>query len=190
MDGLSIAASAIAIIQISSTIFDLCRTYYINVKGARKDIQRLQHELIAIQDVLVRLVDLSKEHNTASLRTLKLLEQEGGPLEQCQSELVALAARIGVGDEDGKMKSFGLRALRWPLNSKDVDKALNTIERHKASLGLALNTDQTYNPFSNPFSESNILVHLPRIRLLIFFAPRLIVNVMQFIIAGNKPRGI
>jgi hypothetical protein len=41
MDGLSAAASVIAVLQISAQLFDLCRTYYLNVKDARKDTQRL-----------------------------------------------------------------------------------------------------------------------------------------------------
>src|SRR5438045_8434035 len=144
MDGLSAVANVIAVIQISSLIFDLCRTYYINVKNARKYIQRLQNELIALQDILVCLVDLADDINAASLQTLKLLDQEGGPVKQCKSELEALAAMIDLGGKEGQMNWLGLRTLKWPLRGKDVDKALTAIERHKASFNLALSTDQTY----------------------------------------------
>jgi ankyrin repeat domain-containing protein 50 len=102
MDGLSAAANNIAVIQISNLIFDLCRTYYINVKNARKDIKRLQNEPIALQDVLVCLVDLADDLSAASLQTLKLLDQEGGPVKQCKSELEALAAMIDFGEEKGR----------------------------------------------------------------------------------------
>ena len=50
---------------------------------------------------------------------------------------------IDIGGKDSKMKQFGLRALKWPLTSKEVDKTLLAIERHKATFSLALNTDQT-----------------------------------------------
>jgi ankyrin repeat domain-containing protein 50 len=143
MDPLSATASVVAVIQISGTIFDLCRTYFISVKDARKDIQRLQNEITSLQDVLVSLLDLVDTPNAASLQIVKLAIREGGPVQQCQSELAALAERIDIGEKKGQMQQFGLRALKWPLSSKDIDKALLTIERHKASISLALASDQT-----------------------------------------------
>jgi hypothetical protein len=39
MDGLSAAASVIAVLQISESVVSACRHYYKTVKGARKEIQ-------------------------------------------------------------------------------------------------------------------------------------------------------
>jgi ankyrin repeat domain-containing protein 50 len=143
MDGLSAASSVIAVIQISSQIFDLCRTYYLNIKDARKDIERLRNEITALQDVLVNVADLANDPNPFSLKTLSLISREDGPLQQCQLELMALAARLEPGEGTNKMKAFGLRALKWPFTSKEVDKILIYIGRHKSTLNLALTTDQT-----------------------------------------------
>ena len=93
MDGLSAAATVLGVIQISSQIFDICRTYYINVKEARKDIERLRYEITSLQDVLVNALDLADSPNSGSLQSLKLICQEGGPMQQCQSELAGLATR-------------------------------------------------------------------------------------------------
>jgi hypothetical protein len=140
MDGLSGAASVLAVIQISAQIFDACRTYYLQVKTARKDIQRLRDEIILLQDVLVSVADLA---DSASLPTLALLARDEGPIQQCQKELLGLARRLDPGQSKDEMRTFGLRALKWPFTSKEVDKAINTLERYKASFDFALSTDQT-----------------------------------------------
>jgi ankyrin repeat domain-containing protein 50 len=143
MDGLSVAASVIAVIQISSQILDLCRTYYINVKDARRNIERVRTEITSLQDVLTNVIDLTGDPNSSSLRTLNILNQEDGLIQQCQLELADLAAKLEPREDKSRMRQFGLRALKWPLTTQEVDKLLVTIGRHKASLTLALTTDQT-----------------------------------------------
>ncbi|CZR54758.1 uncharacterized protein PAC_04642 [Phialocephala subalpina] len=140
MDGVSTAASVIAVIQISSQIFDFCRTYYLNVKDARNDIQRLRNEITSLQDVLVSVVDLANARNSTSMHTLDLVNKEDGPLKQCQLELTALAARLSP-DDTSKLK-LALRTMKWPLSSKEVDRTLVAIGRYKSSFILALTTDQ------------------------------------------------
>jgi hypothetical protein len=143
MDGLSAAASVIAVVQITSQIFDLCRTYYINVRDARRDVERLRTEIISLQDVLANVVDLTDDSNSSSLRTLNILNQADGPIQQCQLELADLAAKLEPHEDKSRMRQFGLRALKWPLTAKEVDNILVAIGRHKASFTLALTTDQT-----------------------------------------------
>lgn len=140
MDGVSIAASVIAVVQISAQIFDFCRIYYLNVKDARNDIQRLRNEIASLQDVLVSVVDLANVRSSTSMHTLDLVNKEDGPLKQCQLELTALAARLSL-DESSKLK-LGLRTMKWPLSSKEVDRTLVAIGRYKSSFILALTTDQ------------------------------------------------
>jgi ankyrin repeat domain-containing protein 50 len=140
MDGLSTAASVIAVIQISSQIFDFCRTYYLNVKDARNDIQRLQNEITSLQDVLVRVADLANVRNSTPMHTLDLVNKEDGLLKQCQLELTALAARLSP-DESSKLK-LALKTMKWPLSRKEVDRTLVAIGRYKSSFILALTTDQ------------------------------------------------
>ena len=48
MDPLSATASIIAVIHVSSQVFNLCQKYYTGVKDARKDIQRLRNEVISL----------------------------------------------------------------------------------------------------------------------------------------------
>ena len=141
MDGLSRAASVIAVVQISAQVFDLCRTYYLEVKEARKDIQRLRDEVISLQDVLTNVADLAEDPGSAKPLILSLLNQHDGPVQQCQKDLIGLIAKLEPGKGKNKMNQFGLRALKWPFTSKDVEKLLVMIERHKATFNLALTTD-------------------------------------------------
>src|SRR5438876_186054 len=143
MDGLSAAASVIAVIQISGKVFDLCRTYYLEVRDAREDIKRLRDEVTTLQDVLTSVADLAEAPGSAKLSILSLLNQPDGPLQQCGTELEALATKLEIGQGKDKMKQFGLRALKWPFSSKDIDKAINAIGRYQATFSLALTADQT-----------------------------------------------
>lgn len=141
MDGLSGAASVIAVIQISGQVFDLCRAYYLEVKEARKDIQRLRDEVTSLQDVLANVADLAEDPGSAKRSILSLLNQYDGPVQQCQKDLTGLIAKLEPGQGKNQMKQFGLRALKWPFTSKDVEKLLTDIGRHKATFNLALTAD-------------------------------------------------
>ncbi|KAH6667724.1 hypothetical protein B0J14DRAFT_170784 [Halenospora varia] len=141
MAGLGEAASIIAAIQISGKIFDLCQTYYLGVKEARKDIQRLREEVTSLQDVLTNLADLAEDQGMAKRSILSLLNQQDGPVQQCQKDLTGLIAKLEPGQAKNKMKPFGLRALKWPFTSKDVEKLLVITGRHKATFNLALTAE-------------------------------------------------
>jgi Fungal N-terminal domain of STAND proteins len=146
MDGLSAATSVIAVIQIAQHVFTICQTYYSEVKDARKDIQLLRDEMTSLQDVLTHVKELGDSLSAAELSSLKLLNQPNGPLERCQAELEKLFVKLeaGANPSDGKMKQFGLRALKWPFSSKDVQKIITHIEKSKTLFNLALSSDQMY----------------------------------------------
>jgi hypothetical protein len=141
MAGIGEAASIIAVVQISAEVFDLCRTYSLEVKEARTEIQRLRDEVISLQDVLTNVADLVEDPGSAKLSILSLLNQQDGPVQQCQKGLIGLVAKLEIGQGNNKMKQFGLRALKWPFSKQDVDKVLTTIGRHKATFNLALTGD-------------------------------------------------
>ena len=140
MDGLSAAASAIAVVQISGQVFGLCWEYYSEVKNAREDIKRLRDEVKSLQDVVTKVADLVDAPG-AKLSVVDLLCQPDGPVQQCPKELTELMKKLKPGLEKNKMKKFGLRALKWPFISNDVDKAITAIGRYKVTFNLALTAD-------------------------------------------------
>ena len=141
MDGLSATASIIAVIQISGQAFDLCQTYFSEVKEARKSIQRLRDEIMSLKDVLTDVRDLDKDLSSTERSILNLLNQDDGPVQQCQKDLTGLIVKLDPNQGKSKMKQFGLRAWKWPFTSKDVEKLLVVIGRHKATFTLALTVD-------------------------------------------------
>ena len=113
------------------------------MKSTRKDIQHLRNKVTSLHDILINIVDLADAPSSAKLTILGLLNQPGGPVQQCQRELIGLTAKLEPGQGKDKMKQFGLRALKWPFSSKDIDKAIKAIGRYKATFSLALTADQT-----------------------------------------------
>lgn len=150
MDGLSAAASVLAVIEISVKLGALCRDYYLKVKEARKDIQRFCNEVTILEKILIDLQDLVDTPDGSKLLILDT------SLKQCQSTLEELVRKLEkAAGKDKMMKQFGREALKWPFNSNDVQKAIETIERHKNMFNLALTADQTYSLFY-PVSISRI----------------------------------
>lgn len=141
MDGLSATASVATLIQISGQVFDLCRTYYVEVKEARKDIQCLRDEMTSLQDVLISVADLADASSSTNFTILNRLNRVDGPVQKCRAQLTELLAKLEPGEGKNKMKQFGLRAMKWPFSSKEVRKTVVAIGRHRETFALALAKD-------------------------------------------------
>ena len=139
MDPLSTTASVIAVIQLTSKIFDLCRDYCLAVKHARKDIQKLRDEILSLEEVLTRVRDLETESN--SLPILQTLSRADGPLDRCRRDLSDLVQKLGTSEG---MRQFGLRGLKWPFSSKEVDSTVQSLFRHRSTFNIALTADNMY----------------------------------------------
>ena len=139
MDGLSVAASLIAVVQLSAQVFSLCQEYYIGVKHARDEIQRLSNEVLAIHEILEKISDLLDGPDSAKFSTLALLGKKNGPAQQCAAQLQEIKTRL---EPHEGMRKLGRRALQWPLKSDNVNKMVLALERYKSTFTLALSTDQ------------------------------------------------
>jgi NACHT domain len=125
MTAIGEAASIVAVIQISKRLFDLCQDYYSDVKDAKKDIERLDREVIAFGKVLEDVQSLV-EGPSESLTDL---------IKNCSSELEDLQKSFNL---EGRKSTKLLRALTWPFKSKHVNKVIEVIERYKATFNLEL----------------------------------------------------
>lgn len=141
MDGISALTTVAAVIQTAWQVYTLCQTYYSSAKSARKDIQQLRQEVISLEDILTNISDLTKEDDSASLSCVRLLTEDGGPLQQCKELLEKLVAKLNPGEGKTLMRQFGVRALTWPFNSKDVEELLTKIGKQKATFNMALAAD-------------------------------------------------
>lgn len=141
MDRLNAAASVVALVQICGTIFILCQDYSANVKHAREVIRRLRDEVVPLQDILTEVVDLAEAPGSAKLAVLHRLSEPDGLVQQCQSELEMLCAKLDTAQSDGNMTKLGLRALKWPFSKTEIEATLFIIRRQKEQFHLALAAD-------------------------------------------------
>jgi hypothetical protein len=140
MDGLSGAASVIAVIDISAKITSLCFQYSVAVKAAKKDIERIQRKVGDITSLVENIKQLSDGPDKARLSTIHGLSDS---LIGCLQELKELKEQLEPRKGRKTMAQFGLRALRWPFTSKQVEKIVSELERYEQTFNLALQVDQT-----------------------------------------------
>ncbi|KAI1592502.1 WD40 repeat [Pyrenophora tritici-repentis] len=145
MDGLSGAASVIAVIDISTKIVSLCYQYSVAVKDAKDDIERVRRKVSDITHVLEKIKQLLNSQDKTRLSTTQGLFSS---LEQCLKELKSLEAKLDPGKTRKTMSRFGFRALKWPFTSKQVDKIILDLEGYEQTFSLALQVDQTVVVFS------------------------------------------
>jgi arginyl-tRNA synthetase len=140
MDGLSGAASVIAVIDMSTKITALCFQYSIAVKNAKNDIERIEKKVGDIKRVLESIKELLDGPHKARLSTTHGLFKS---LKQCLQELQELNEELEPGKTRKTMSRFGVRALKWPFTSKQVDKIISSIGGYEQTFTLALQVDQT-----------------------------------------------
>lgn len=139
-EAIGLAASVIAIINLSAKIAKLCSDYSIAVGNARDDITRLQYQLGNLGECLQGARRLLNDSNNQPLETLRKLADS---VDDCTSELVQVQNRLDPGKVRQTMRRFGLRALRWPFDSKEVSGIISNLERHSQTIMFCLQIDQT-----------------------------------------------
>ncbi|KAH7464012.1 hypothetical protein FOMA001_g17831 [Fusarium oxysporum f. sp. matthiolae] len=137
---IGLAASVIAIIDLSAKVATLCLQYSTAVGNARDDIVRLRRRLDNLVTTLQGVRHLLSDLNNPALATSrKLLDS----VEGCTTELAKLQGRLDSGKARMAMRRFGLRAFKWPFDSKEVSGIISNLERHEQTITLSLQIDQT-----------------------------------------------
>ena len=139
MDGLSAAASVIAVVQISAEVNSLCQKYLVGVKHARNDIERLSTEVRALREILKRLEELVNSSSVMKLSILAVVNEQGGLMKKCIQQLAGIKDKL---EASGDMKKIGLRTLKWPSKSEKIEQIIYDLERYKSAFSMTLNTDQ------------------------------------------------
>jgi hypothetical protein len=141
MDGLSSAASVIAVIQLTGSLVKLCGDYTREVRDAREEILTLQQAITSLQWTLQDLQEFLQSNNAKALPTSSRLVSN---IADCLSDLQALEARLDPGKGRRLMRKVGLRALKWPLKRTEAEGVAKNLEGYKSSFLLSLQVDQTY----------------------------------------------
>ncbi|MCJ1264939.1 hypothetical protein MMC22_004814 [Lobaria immixta] len=139
-DPFSISASIAGLVNLADVVFGRIYKYVKAVKNASKDMATLSSEIGALYGILssLRLISDQLENGLFESTTrphhihscLKTLERVKSILERDDA----------ASSQNHRLQTLK-RNLRWPFTSSEVKDLVIEIERHKATLGLALNVD-------------------------------------------------
>jgi len=135
MDPLSIAASIIAVLQLSAKVLG----YLNDVKDASKDHSKCAVEASNVHNLLTNLRFRLEGESTDTpwYTAVRALGIENGPLDQFKQALEALQARMTDG---GRLKKAG-EALLWKFKKEEIASILGRIERLKTLVEIAMQLD-------------------------------------------------
>ncbi|KAG5805613.1 hypothetical protein H9Q74_009461 [Fusarium xylarioides] len=135
-----LAASIIAIIELSAKVGKLCVQYSTAAGNARADISRLQSRLKDLNVCLEAAQRLLNDPKNSKLATSRSLVDS---LNSCRIELEEVQDKLDPGSARTAMRRFGLRALKWPFDSKEISAVVSNLEHYKQTITLCLQVDQT-----------------------------------------------
>ncbi|KAM7210374.1 hypothetical protein V8F06_014238 [Rhypophila decipiens] len=148
MEGLGAAASIIAVVELAAKVASLCLEYSSAVKDARADIDRLRQHTGSLKITVEGAQKLLQGPHGARLENShKLHEILNDTYSQLGDIVTKLEAKLHSGRSAKAMRSLGLRALKWPFESKDVDKIISNLQRDQATFLAALQIDQAAEIF-------------------------------------------
>lgn len=141
MDGLGAAANIAAVVDLSAKVAILCFQYSAAVASARADISRLHRH---VNSLGVALRGAKRLIEGPSRQRLDISLDLADTIRICTDELQKLQHKLGSGAEPEPMRRFGLRALKWPFSSKEIEGIIGHLESYERTILLGLQIDQTY----------------------------------------------
>jgi hypothetical protein len=135
MDGLSVAASIIAVLQLTGAVIG----YLNDVKDAPKECQQCAIEASNLHSLLINLLYHLNQGQTGDrwYTAVRALNVENGPLDQYKQALEQLRSRVELQDGVRKVK----RRLLWKFSKEEVTSILARMERLKSLVNIALEMD-------------------------------------------------
>ena len=135
MDPLSVSASIVALLQLSSTVIG----YLSDVKSGPRELQKLRLEVCSVLPILSILQDQAEQAKSGGpwSDTLLSLDVPNGPIQQFRAALEQLETKLAPVQG---WKKVG-RALTWPFEKEETLGILGTIERQKLLFTLARQND-------------------------------------------------
>ncbi|RYP74071.1 hypothetical protein DL771_003260 [Monosporascus sp. 5C6A] len=140
MEGISVATSVIAVVDLSAKVTSLCFQYSTAVANARADIKRLYEQAKSLDMTLQYARRLLEESSNQPLPASRQLVDQ---LQACEGELERLRTKLEPSTARKTMRRIGYRALKWPFSSKDTEAIMTALERYQHTIALGLQIDQT-----------------------------------------------
>lgn len=148
MDGLSVAANIIAVIEATHEVIRICYDFRAALKQSPWALTRILDEVLDLRNVLEKLEQLltwGATLSTSSTSLLVLSDHPNSPLARCTAELGKLEGLLGSSawkGKDGSKRRAFIQALGWRFKDGDVVACLGRIQRCKTTLHLALTADE------------------------------------------------
>lgn len=139
-EAVGLAASIIAIVELSAKVGKLCVQYSTTAGNAKADVSRLQTRLKDLNICLEAAQRLLHDPKNTALATSRSLNDS---LNACETGLAEVRDRLDPGSARKAMRRFGLRALKWPFESKEISTVIANLEHYKQTITLCLQVDQT-----------------------------------------------
>ncbi|KAL6411045.1 hypothetical protein AUP68_07482 [Ilyonectria robusta] len=144
-EAVGLAASVIAIIDLSAKVAVLCLDYSTAVGNARADITRLRSRLYHLGTTLQGVRHLLDDPSSQALATSRRLVDS---VDACTSELAQSQSRLDPGKARKAMRRFGIRALKWPFDSKEQESHASQGPYHKnLRYGLLNEVQSSLGPY-------------------------------------------
>jgi hypothetical protein len=135
MDPLSITASIVGVLRLTSTLIE----YTSSVKDASKDRAQCANEALILYNLLFRLRSRLEEANSNErwYAAVRALAVKDGPFDQYKHALELLLPKVASASG---IKNIG-NALLWKFSKEEVANILLRIERLKTLVQIALEMD-------------------------------------------------
>ena len=134
-EALGLAASVIAVVDLSAKVASRCSEYYANVKNARDDIERLQGEAQRLKKTLEHAQSLCNSPNCTKLEASQTL-RDG--VKDCRVQLAQLEIKLEPRTRQKVMSRCGIRALKWPFRSAEVNGVVERLGRCRDNISFNL----------------------------------------------------
>jgi hypothetical protein len=139
MEPLGAAASIIAVVGLAAKVSSLCIHYSRDVKDAKRDISRIQD---GVDGLKAALGEVQRLLDGLDATTLSVPHRLRDPLAACFSHLELLERKLEPGKKRRAMSCVRVRALKWPFESKEVEKIVRDLEMCIHTVLIALQVDQ------------------------------------------------
>jgi hypothetical protein len=142
MDGISLTASIIAVLQLTTSVAKQAYKYGKSVKNASEDMGKISNQLKDVEAILVKLKALADREIVAgnvleSWPTLVSLNSPNGALERCRHTMEALCAELITAEGLKKYK----QRVRWPSTKNKIERYLGDIRTQKDVFITLLNIE-------------------------------------------------
>ena len=133
--------TAFAVLQVSGSMIKIINKYYKDIRGAESEVNRLLRDLEDFQTIMQKIQEMLQDKSIMS--HIPASAPLATAVARTLSDLTALEIAISPSTQR-KILGIKQHTLKWPLKRGEVIERLALLEKHKATLILALDVDQLY----------------------------------------------